>query len=144
MAVKSGIDWCAWTGRLPLKPCVRTQARDHACIYSCHRRWGRTFGRPSANVLVQRITVGTTHGLSIGSEMSGGVNNVTFQDIVVTGAPFTPLCSRAALLSRTSPPHLVITLAGASTGIHIKSQRGRGGVVEDILYRNISIIQVRQ
>lgn len=46
------------------------------------------------------MTIGTSHGLSIGSEMSAGVRNVTFQNI---------------------------TMNGSGAGPRIKSQRGRGG-----------------
>ena len=54
VSVKSGIDW-----------------------------YGRTFGRPSKNVMIRNTIVGTSHGCSIGSEMSGGVNNVTFENILM-------------------------------------------------------------
>jgi polygalacturonase len=63
---------------------------------------GRTFGRTTENVIVQDMIVGTTHGLSIGSEMSGGVRNVTFQNIIMNGS---------------------------GAGPRIKSERGRGGMI---------------
>ncbi len=31
------------------------------------------------NFLIRNLTIGTSHGLSIGSETSGGVRNITFQ-----------------------------------------------------------------
>jgi polygalacturonase len=86
VSVKSGVDW-----------------------------FGRTYGRPSANITVRHLSVGTAHGLSIGSEMSGGVTNVTFEHIV---------------------------LNGTGTGIRMKSQRGRGGLVSNSVYRNISMVNV--
>uniref|UniRef100_A0A914WRR4 Glycoside hydrolase family 28 n=1 Tax=Plectus sambesii TaxID=2011161 RepID=A0A914WRR4_9BILA len=61
---------------------------------------GRTFGRTTENVMVRNMSIGTSHGLSIGSEMSGGVRNITFKDIFVNGS---------------------------AAGPRIKSQRGRGG-----------------
>ena len=63
---------------------------------------GRTFGRTTENVLFRNLTIGTSHGLSIGSEMSGGVKNVTF---------------------------LNITMNGSKAGPRIKSSRGRGGTI---------------
>lgn len=48
---------------------------------------GRTFGRTSENILVRNFTVynSSLGGFSIGSEMSGGVRNVTFTDIYMSG-----------------------------------------------------------
>lgn len=48
--------------------------------------------------------------------MSAGVYNVTFQDI---------------------------TMNGTATGPRLKSQRGRGGVISDIHYKNISMMNVQ-
>ena len=62
--------------------------------------------------MFRRCTIASGEGLTIGSEMSGGVRNVTFEEI---------------------------TLEGTYIGIRMKSQRGRGGVVSGISYRNISM-----
>lgn len=78
--------------------------------------FGRTYGRPSANITVRDSYFGNGHGLSIGSEMSGGVSNVTFANIVANGT---------------------------GTGIRIKSERGRGGSVRNILYANITLIDIQ-
>uniref|UniRef100_A0A914DYF2 Uncharacterized protein n=1 Tax=Acrobeloides nanus TaxID=290746 RepID=A0A914DYF2_9BILA len=67
------------------------------------------------NVIVQDMIVGTTHGLSVGSEMSGGVRNVTFQNIIMNGS---------------------------GAGPRIKSERGRGGTVQDITYTNLTLYNV--
>jgi polygalacturonase len=56
------------------------------------------------------------HGLSIGSEMSGGVKNVTVANCVFDGT---------------------------DRGIRIKSTRGRGGVIEDIRVSNIVMRNIR-
>jgi polygalacturonase len=79
--------------------------------------WGRTYGRPSYNLTFRRLTVGTAHGLSIGSEMSAGVSDVLFEDV---------------------------TLDGASTGPRIKTQRGRGGYVANVTFRNIALTGVSE
>jgi polygalacturonase len=56
---------------------------------------------PSENILVRNMTIGTSHGLSVGSWSSGDVRNVTFQ---------------------------YITMNGSDSGTRIKSQRGGGGI----------------
>lgn len=55
------------------------------------------------------------HGLSIGSETAGGVRNVVAEGI---------------------------RFRGTETGIRIKSNRGRGNVIENIAYRNITMTNV--
>jgi len=83
IAIKSGIDYC-----------------------------GREYNKPSENITISNCVFGTGHGLSIGSEMSGGVRNVVIRDSVVRGT---------------------------QAGPRIKTQRGRGGVVENIRFSNITI-----
>lgn len=67
-------------------------------------------GVPSENIYVNNITCKATHGLTIGSEMSGGIRNVTFTNIVVD----------------------------AGMPVKIKGQCGRGSYVRDIHYENIT------
>jgi polygalacturonase len=57
----------------------------------------------SENVLVRNLTIGTSHGLALGSYTYGGIRNVTFDNIVIHGSD--PL----------------------DTGPNILSQKGRGG-----------------
>jgi len=85
---------------------------DNIAIKSGRNWFGRTFGRPSRNITVRDSVFGTGHGMSIGSEMSGGVYDVRFQNI---------------------------TGAGMGTGIRIKSERGRGGLVANVSYRDIRL-----
>jgi len=68
------------------------------------------------NVLIRDCSLGFGHGLSIGSYTSGGVKNVTAENI---------------------------TFDGTTSGIRMKAWRDRGGVVEDIHYRNITMKKVR-
>ena len=60
---------------------------------------------------------GNTHlagrGISIGSEVSGGVEDVLIEDVVVIGP--------------------------SEHGLHIKTSASRGGYVRNIVYRNISL-----
>jgi len=83
IAIKSGIDYC-----------------------------GREYHKPCENITITNCVFGTGHGISIGSEMSGGVRNVLVKDCLVRGT---------------------------QAGPRIKTQRGRGGVVENIQFINITI-----
>jgi polygalacturonase len=72
---------------------------------------GRRMGKPDENITIANCVMYRGHGgVTIGSEMSGGVRNV-----VVTNCVFQ----------------------GTDIGIRIKSQRGRGGVVEGVSASNI-------
>lgn len=84
---------------------------DALCIKSGIDWYGRTYGRESAHIIFRNNTIGAGHGITIGSETSGGVSNVTFEGLV---------------------------LVGTNCGPRIKSQRGRGGVVSGIIFRNIT------
>lgn len=72
---------------------------------------GRKMGRPDENITIQNCILLRGHGaVTIGSEMSGGVRNITVSNCV---------------------------FQGTDIGIRIKSQRGRGGVVEGLVVSNI-------
>jgi polygalacturonase len=89
---------------------------DAIAIKSGYNWYGRTFGRPSVNITFRNISVGTGHGISIGSEMSAGVYDILFENI---------FCN------------------GTLTGPRIKSERGRGGLVANVTYRNITLHNVQ-
>ncbi len=77
---------------------------------------GRKMGRPDENITIANCVMMHGHGgVTIGSEMSGGVRNV-----VVTNCVFE----------------------GTDSGIRIKSQRGRGGVVEGLSVSNVVMVDV--
>jgi polygalacturonase len=72
---------------------------------------GRAMGRPDEDITVSNCVMYQGHGgVTIGSEMSGGVRNVTVSNCV---------------------------FQGTDNGIRIKSQRGRGGIVEELSVSNI-------
>lgn len=83
---------------------------DALCVKSGVDYNGRKFGRPSRDIVFRDNVIGHGHGITIGSEMSGGIFNVTFDNI---------------------------TMNNTGCGPRIKTQRGRGGVVDGITYRNI-------
>jgi polygalacturonase len=72
--------------------------------------------RASANIVVSDCVFTHGHGMSIGSETNGGVFN-----LLVENCRFERLAS----------------------GIRIKSSRGKGGLVENITYRNIFMYNVK-
>merc|ERR1712113_1030638 len=62
------------------------------------------------NIVFRNVKIGTGHGVTIGSEMSAGIYNVTFDNISIGRSDFGP---------------------------RIKTRRGRGGVIDGITFRNI-------
>ena len=89
---------------------------DGICLKSGRDEQGRRRGRPTENVVVDGCTVFNGHGgFVVGSEMSGGVRNIWVND-----------CQ----------------FLGTDAGLRFKSCRGRGGVVENIYIRNISMADI--
>jgi polygalacturonase len=70
----------------------------------------------SADILVTNCTFGAGHGVSIGSFTSGGVSNLTVVDC---------------------------TFTNTDQGIRIKSDRDRGGVVQNLVYANLTMSNVQ-
>ncbi|MES1161259.1 MAG: glycoside hydrolase family 28 protein, partial [Bacteroidota bacterium] len=86
---------------------------DGICIKSGRDEDGRKRGKPTENVIVRNNIVYRAHGgFVIGSEMSGGARNI-----------FVSNC----------------TFQGTDIGLRFKTVRGRGGIVEKIYVRNISM-----
>jgi Endopolygalacturonase len=84
---------------------------DGICIKSGKDEEGRKRARPTENVIVDNCKVFQGHGgFVVGSEMSGGVRNIS-----VSNCEFL----------------------GTDVGIRFKSNRGRGGVVENIYISDI-------
>ncbi len=89
---------------------------DAICIKSGKDEEGRRRARPTENVLVDNCRVFKGHGgFVVGSEMSGGVRNIS-----VTNCSFI----------------------GTNIGLRFKSTRGRGGVVENIYVSNVSMYNI--
>jgi polygalacturonase len=71
---------------------------------------------PSSHISILHNHFYTGHGMSIGSGTSGGVDHMLVDDL---------------------------TIDGADNGIRIKSDRSRGGLVHDLLYRDVCIRDTR-
>ena len=90
---------------------------DGICIKSGKDADGRRRGIPCENVVVKGCTVFAGHGgFVVGSEMSGGVKNI--------------LVDQCQFL-------------GTDVGLRFKSTRGRGGIVENIYIKNISMTDIK-
>jgi polygalacturonase len=86
---------------------------DGICIKSGRDEEGRRRGKPTENVIVRNNVVYRAHGgFVIGSEMSGGARNIFVSDC---------------------------TFIGTDVGLRFKTTRGRGGIVENIYIKNISM-----
>eukprot|EP00038_Savillea_parva_P016137 m.16080 g.16080 ORF g.16080 m.16080 type:complete len:538 (+) comp3351_c0_seq1:221-1834(+) len=89
---------------------------DGVCIKSGLDGFGLNLAVPTENVLVRNITCpqGGRGGFAIGSEMSGGLRNVTYRDSVLEG----------------------------QRGINLKPSVGRGGYIMDLTFENIHTASV--
>ena len=80
---------------------------------------GRRVNRPAEDILIEKCRLLYGHGgVSMGSEMSGGIRKVEIRDCVVEADNWAP--------------------------IRFKSQPSRGGVVENITYRDITLKNTRK
>jgi polygalacturonase len=86
---------------------------DNVAIKAGHKVEGREFASEDISVTDCLFLHG--HGMSIGSETAGGVRNVTVRHC---------------------------TFVNTENGIRIKSQRGKGGIVENISYSDITMSNV--
>jgi len=89
-----------------------TNGDDMIAIKSGFNMPGILYGKPSANVIIRDSVFANGHGISVGSETSGGVRNITFENCEVTNAV---------------------------NGPRVKTSRGRGGIIQDIVFKNITV-----
>ena len=89
---------------------------DGICIKSGKNRKARETKIPTKNVWIHDCKVYNAHGgFVVGSEMSRGVSNIIVENCI---------------------------FAGTDIGVRFKSAIGRGGVVEDITIRNITMTDI--
>ncbi|GJM33920.1 MAG: glycoside hydrolase [Saprospiraceae bacterium] len=89
---------------------------DAICIKSGKDKDGRLRGIPCENLIIRNNTVFHGHGgVTVGSEMSGGVKNMHVSNC---------------------------TFIGTDVGLRFKSKRGRGGVVENIFISDIRMTDI--
>ncbi|PKA54054.1 putative polygalacturonase [Apostasia shenzhenica] len=101
-----------------IENCFICVGDDGIAIKSGWDQYGIAYGRPSTNISIRNVTLRSvvSAGLSIGSEMSGGVSNVTMDGIRVWDS---------------------------RRGVRIKTAAGRGGYVRRITCRNLTLDNVR-
>ncbi len=89
---------------------------DAICIKSGKDADGRKRAKPTENLVIKNCIVYHGHGgVTIGSEMSGGVRNMSVSDC---------------------------TFMGTDVGLRFKTTRGRGGVVENVWFSDIDMINI--
>jgi polygalacturonase len=99
-----------------IENCFASDGDDAFCLKSGKNEDGRRINRPTENITIRHCKVEHAHGaVVIGSEMSGSIRHVLFEDI---------------------------DCDSTDNGIRIKTMRGRGGVVEDVLAQNIRMKNV--
>jgi polygalacturonase len=106
----------------PVNPSHNTDACDVSgkkiLIRNCDVSVGDddfTCGGNTSDVLITGCTYGYGHGVSIGSPTKGGVSNITVENCTFTNTDY---------------------------GIRIKSDRDRGGIIQNITYRNLKMTNV--
>lgn len=81
-------------------------------------QYGIAYGRPSFDITIRRVTGSSPFaGIAVGSEASGGVENVLAEHI---------------------------NLYNMGVGIHIKTNAGRGGTIKNITASNVYIENARK
>ena len=101
-----------------IENCLFDTGDDCIAIKSGRNRDGRRVGVPSENIVIRNCTMKDGHGgVTIGSEMSGGVRNV-----------FAENC-------RLDSPNL-------DQALRFKTNAMRGGTIENVFFRNLRIGQI--
>ncbi|PSS11319.1 Polygalacturonase [Actinidia chinensis var. chinensis] len=91
---------------------------DLVSVKSGWDEYGITYARPSKDITIRRVTGSSPFsGISIGSETSGGVENVLVE---------------------------YITLYNTGFGIHLKTNIGRGGIIRNITVSDVYMENVRK
>ncbi|PON81984.1 Glycoside hydrolase [Trema orientale] len=101
-----------------IEDCYIESGDDLVAVKSGWDHYGISMARPSSNIIVRKVsgTTPTCSGVGIGSEMSGGVSNVTIEDMHIWDS---------------------------AAGVRIKSDKGRGGYIANISISNIKMERVK-
>ncbi|KAJ4834212.1 hypothetical protein Tsubulata_049105 [Turnera subulata] len=101
-----------------IEDCYIESGDDLVAVKSGWDQYGIKMARPSSNIIVRRVsgTTPTCSGVGIGSEMSGGIFNVTIEDLNVWNS---------------------------AAGVRIKTDKGRGGYIANITISNITMNRVK-
>ncbi|KAJ9177815.1 hypothetical protein P3X46_012987 [Hevea brasiliensis] len=101
-----------------IEDCYIESGDDLVAVKSGWDQYGIKMAHPSSNIVVKRVsgTTPTCSGVGIGSEMSGGIFNVTIEDLHVWDS---------------------------AAGVRIKTDIGRGGYIANITISNITMERVK-
>ncbi|CAL1385463.1 unnamed protein product [Linum trigynum] len=101
-----------------IEDCYIESGDDLVAVKSGWDQYGIKMARPSSNIIVRRVsgTTPTCSGIGIGSEMSGGISNVTIEDLHVWNS---------------------------AAGVRMKTDVGRGGYITNITIRNVIMERVK-
>ncbi|VVB10545.1 unnamed protein product [Arabis nemorensis] len=101
-----------------IEDCYIESGDDLVAVKSGWDQYGMAMAHPSSNIIIRRIsgTTRTCSGVGIGSEMSGGIFNITIEDIHVWDS---------------------------AAGLRIKSDKGRGGYISNITINNVLLEKVK-
>jgi polygalacturonase len=111
-----GIDVCS-SRDVRISHCDIGCTDDNISIKSGKDADGWRVNRPSENITISDCTFGSGGGVAMGSEVSGSIRHVLVQRC---------------------------TFTGTGSAARIKSQPSRGGVIEDITWRDITLVNARQ
>lgn len=96
-----------------IENCDITAGDDHIAIKSGIDEAGRAVGMPTRNVTVRNNIHRAGYGISIGSEVSGGVEDVFVSNVQHLGP--------------------------SKHGLHLKTAKSRGGYIRNIWYQNVTL-----
>uniref|UniRef100_A0ACD5VQX7 Uncharacterized protein n=1 Tax=Avena sativa TaxID=4498 RepID=A0ACD5VQX7_AVESA len=100
-----------------IEDCYISTGDDLIAIKSGWDEYGIAYGRPSSDITIRRITGSSPFaGFSVGSETSGGVENVLAEHLNFYNSGF---------------------------GIHIKTNTGRGGFIRNVTVSDVTLDNVR-
>ncbi|CAL1352715.1 unnamed protein product [Linum trigynum] len=101
-----------------IEDCYIESGDDLVAVKSGWDQYGIKTARSSSNIIIRRISgsTPTCSGIGIGSEMSGGIANITIEDLHVWNS---------------------------AAGVRIKTDIGRGGYIANITMRNLIMEKVK-
>uniref|UniRef100_A0A0D3GVJ9 Polygalacturonase n=1 Tax=Oryza barthii TaxID=65489 RepID=A0A0D3GVJ9_9ORYZ len=101
-----------------IEDCYIESGDDLVAVKSGWDQYGISVGKPSSNIIIQRVsgTTPTCSGMGFGSEMSGGISNVIIRDLHVWNS---------------------------AQAVRIKTDVGRGGYITNITIENVRMEKVK-
>jgi polygalacturonase len=101
-----------------VEDCYIESGDDLVAVKSGWDQYGISVGKPSSNIIIQRVsgTTPTCSGVGFGSEMSGGISDVLVRDLHVWNS---------------------------ASAVRLKTDIGRGGYITNITISNVTMEKVK-